>query len=179
VTKSAVSTQYMDVKEPDRTAGSELEAFDAIYERDFNFVWRMLGRLGVPHADLGDATHDVFVVLYRRWNDVDRERSLRPWLFGVARRVAAGMRAKRRELPVDVDVPAPDTGNLAKRDLVWRALDQLDDDRRVVVVLHDLEGHTGAEIAAMLGVPVNTVHSRLRLARAELVAIVRKLGGPR
>jgi RNA polymerase sigma-70 factor (ECF subfamily) len=179
VTKSAVSRQYVDVKEPDRLAGSELEAFDAIYEREFDYVWRSLGRLGVPHADLGDATHDVFVVLYRRWNVVDRERALRPWLFGVARRVAAGMRAKRRELPVDVDVRAPDGADVAKRDLVWRALDQLDEDRRTVVILHDLEGHTGARIAEMLGISVNTVHSRLRLARAELVEIVRKLGGPR
>jgi RNA polymerase sigma-70 factor (ECF subfamily) len=170
-------TQYIDVKEPDRVAGCELDAFDAIYNSEFDYVWRALGRLGVPASDLADATHDVFLVLYRRWRQVDRSRELRPWLFGVARRVASGLRAKRRELPSDIDVRAADD-DLAKRDLVWRALDQLDDNRRVVIILHDLEGHTGARIAEMLGISVNTVHSRLRLARADLVAIVRKLGGP-
>ena len=46
-----------------------------------------------------------------------------------------------------------------------------------MIVLHDMEGYTGAEIAAMLEVPVNTVHSRLRLARADLVVAVRRLRG--
>ena len=179
MTKPAGSPQYVNVKEPDRAPGSELDDFDAVYNREFDYVWRSLGRLGVPHAELDDAAHDVFLVLYRRWNDVDRSQPLRPWLFGVARRVAAGLRAKRRELPSDVEVRAPDDPNAAQRDLVWRALDQLDDDRRAVVILHDLEGHTGAQIAAMLGIPANTVHSRLRLARADLVAAVRKLGGMR
>lgn len=179
MTKPAGSPQYVNVKEPDRAPGSELDDFDAVYDREFDYVWRSLGRLGVPHDDLGDATHDVFLVLYRRWNDVDRSLPLRPWLFGVARRVAAGLRAKRRELPSDVEVRAPEDPNAAKRDLLWKALDTLDDDRRTVVILHDLEGHTGAKIAALLGIPVNTVHSRLRLARADLVVAVRKLGGPR
>jgi RNA polymerase sigma-70 factor (ECF subfamily) len=65
----------------------------------------------------------------------------------------------------------------AKRELLRKAMDTLDDDRRAVIILHDLEGHTGAEIAALLDISVNTVHSRLRLARADLVAAVRKLGG--
>ena len=179
MTKPAGSPQYTGVKGPDRLPGSELDAFDAIYDGEFDYVWRTLGRLGVPRAELDDAAHDVFVVRYRRWHDIDRSLPLRPWLFGVARRVAAGLRAKRREVLSDADVAAPDPPNAARRDLVWRALDTLDDDRRAVVILHDLEGYTGAEIAEMLAIPVNTVHSRLRLARADLLAAVRKLGGPR
>ena len=104
---------------------------------------------------------------------------MRPWLFGVARRVAADLRAKRREQPLDVEPQAhpPSDPLVAQRNLVWNALAMLDEDRRTVVVLHDLEGHTGSEIATMLEIPVNTVHSRLRLARADLLAAVRKLQG--
>ncbi len=174
MTKPARPPQYADVSEPDRPPGSGLEAFDAIYEREFDYVWRSLGRLGVPQADLADAAHEVFLVLYRRWNEVDPERPVRPWLFGVARRVAAAARRDRREAPLVVDPPAP-VPEASQRDLLWRALATLREERRVVVILHDIEGHTGAEIAALLDIPANTVHSRLRLARADLLAAVRRL----
>lgn len=176
MTKTPASTQYVGVNEPVRPPAGELAEFDAIYERDFDYVCRTLGRLGVPAGDIEDAMHEVFLVLYRRWNEVDRTRSLRPWLFGVARRHASDLRSKHRATPAPVDPPAQDPQH-AQRDLLWRALDQLDDPRRLIVILHDLEGHTGAEIAEMLDVSPNTVHSRLRLARAELTDIVRKLEG--
>jgi RNA polymerase sigma-70 factor (ECF subfamily) len=165
------------VSEPDRPPGSGLEGFNEVYDREFEYVWRSLGRLGVDQAEIPDAVHEVFLVLYRRWNDLDRKDELRPWLFGVARRIASTIRAKPRESPTDVEPAAPVDPLIAKRNLLWKALAMLDDDRRAVVVLHDLEGHTGAEISSILDIPVNTVHSRLRLARADLVQAIRKLGG--
>lgn len=179
MTKSPQSAQYPDVSEPDRPPGSELEGFDAIYEREFDYVWRCLRRLGLPEAERPDAAHEVFLVLHRRWDEIDRTRTLRPWLFGVARRVAAAARARDREPPTDAEPAAVEDPQQARRELLRRGLAELDDDRREVIVLHDLEGYTGAEIADMLDVPVNTVHSRLRLARADLLAIVRRLRGAR
>ncbi len=177
MTKPTGSAQYAGVSEPVQPPGSGLEVFDEIYEHQFEYVCRTLGRFGVPPGDLHDAAHEVFLVLYRRWNEVDVARPIRPWLFGVARRVASAARAKRREAASDVDTPSVEDPLVAQRNLLWKAMGSLDDDRRAVVILHDLEGHSGAEIAAMLAIPVNTVHSRLRLARAELLAIVRKLRG--
>jgi RNA polymerase sigma-70 factor (ECF subfamily) len=176
VTKSPSSPQYAGVKEPDRPSPKADEApFDAIYEREFDYVWRSLGRLGVPESELADAVHEVFLVLHRRWADVDKTRPIRPWLFGVARRVAAAVRVKRRELPAELDPAEAVDPIVAQRRLLWRALALLDDDRRDVVILHDLEGYSGAEIAEQLDVPVNTVHSRLRLARADLLAAVHRV----
>jgi RNA polymerase sigma factor (sigma-70 family) len=177
VTKTAIPPQYVGVSESDRPAGSGLDAFDEIYDRELDYVWRTLGRFGVPSADIQDAAHEVFLVLYRRWAEVDPERPVHRWLFGVARRVAADFRAKRREEPTQIESATSEDPLAAKRALLRRAMDALDDDRRAVIILHDLEGHTGAEIAALLEIPVNTVHSRLRLARADLVAAVRKLTG--
>lgn len=180
MTKHGSPSQYPDVSEPDQPPGAGLEAFHEIYDREFDYVWRTLGRMGVPQSDIADAVHEVFLVLCRRWNEIDRTRPMRPWLFGVARRYAADLRAKRREAPTDAEPPVPDEDpRAAQRDLVWQALDALDEDRRTVIILHDLEGHTGAEIAAQLDIPVNTVHSRLRLARADLLAAVRKLRSAR
>jgi RNA polymerase sigma-70 factor (ECF subfamily) len=177
VTKSAAPAQYGGVSETAGPPGSGLEAFDETYEREFDYVWRNLGRLGVPPGDVADAVHEVFLVLYRRWNEVDHTRPVRPWLFGVARRIAASMRRKDRETPTEIDPPNAEDPLVAQRDLLWSAMEHLDDDRRAVIILHDLEGHTGIEIAEILAVPANTVHSRLRLGRADLLVAVRKLRG--
>lgn len=179
MTKPAGSSQYRDVSEPARPPGAGLDAFDAVYEREFDYVWRTVARFGVPPGDVADGVHEVFLVLYRKWHDLERKDELRPWLFGVARRVASAMRAKRRDELADAEPVAAADPLEAKRELLYRALDALDDDRRAVIILHDLEGHTGVEIAAILDIPANTVHSRLRLARADLLAAVRKLGGAR
>lgn len=170
MTKAEASRQVVEV------SGSEPDDFDAIYQRELDYVWRTLGRLGVPPADLADAAHDVFVVVYRRWSELDPGRPVRGWLFGIARKVAAGRRRKRRELvEAEVDLPAADDPHALDRDLLWRALSTLADDRIEVIVLHDLEGYTGAELAALLDLSPNTVHSRLRLARADLLAAVERL----
>ena len=179
MTKLTSPPQYGGVSDPVRPPGAELAAFDDIYEREFDYVCRNLGRFGVAPGDLDDAAHEVFLVLYRRWHDVDLARPIRPWLFGVARRVASAERAKRRETPSLLEAASVEDPRVAQRDLVWRAMDALDDDRRAVIILHDFEGHTGAEIAAMLEIPVNTVHSRLRLAREDLLAAVHKVRGAR
>lgn len=177
MTDRASSLQYVDVKGPDQPSGGGEITFDAVYEREFDYVWRSCGRLGVPEADLADAVHDVFLVLHRRWADVDQTRPLRPWLFGIARRVAAGIGRKRREVLDEVDAQAEPVD--PARQLLWAALALLDDDRRLAVILHDLEGHSAPEVAAMLELSVNTVYSRLRLARADLAAAVAKLRGAR
>lgn len=177
MTKNPARAQYEGVTVSDRPPGAELEAFDAVYEREFSYVWKTLGRLGVPPGDIADGVHDVFLVLHQRWAELDRDRPLRPWLFGVARRVAAEARRKRAAAPIHDPSHVETTGGqrTAQRDLLWRALARLDQDRSELLVLHDIEGYTGAEIARMLDIPANTVHSRLRLARADLAAAVQLL----
>ena len=81
--------------------------FAAAYDAEFEGVWLYLRRLGVPAADVEDAVHDVFVVAHRRYATYDRTRPLRPWLLGIAFRVAAQWRRQRRR-EVDVDEPGRD-----------------------------------------------------------------------
>ena len=176
VTKTDALPQYLCM---DGSATRTADTFYAVYERELSYVWKTLGRLGVEAVELADAFHDVFVIVHRRWADIDFARPIRPWLFGIARRVAAGHRRKRRELPSDTVDGATAPAPHAERDFLWKVLGELDDDRRDVVILHDLEGYTGAEIATMLDIPANTVHSRLRLGRQDMQATVRRLRGER
>ena len=162
-------------------------AFAKVYEAELAYVWRCLRRLGVPEADLEDAAHDAFVVVHRRLDDFDPGRPLKPWLAGIAVRVAADHRRRAHRRPerpdADLDPVDPRTAGAADRRearaLLGRALEALGADRRTVLVLHDLEGLTMPEIAEGLDVPLNTLYSRLRLARRDLAAAVRHLhGGP-
>ncbi len=61
------------------------------------------------------------------------------------------------------------------KDLLMRALDELTLVKRDVFVMHDVEGMDAKDIAVLLGIPVNTVYSRLRLAREELERLTRSL----
>lgn len=159
--------------------------FETLYGREFSYVYRTLRRLGVRAADVEDLVHDVFVVVHRRLPDFDAARPVRPWLFGIAYRVASDHRRLARHVrEVGVDFPharceAPDPEARAQaaeaRDLVLEALDALDLDRRAVLVMHDIDGHAVPEIAAALDVPLNTVYSRLRIARERFEAAVRRI----
>ncbi|MBL8678735.1 MAG: sigma-70 family RNA polymerase sigma factor [Myxococcales bacterium] len=164
----------------ERAAATAVErpSFDAVYEREFDYVWTTLRRMGVAESSLADAAHDVFVVVFRRLGDFDPTRPLRPWLFGIAYRVAADRRAlayNRRESPAelpDIESDGPSAEQALdrsqRRAMVHEALAKVDENQRVVLVAHDLEERPMAEIAAELEIPVKTAYSRLRLAREAL-----------
>ncbi len=157
--------------------------FAAAYDAEFEGVWLYLRRLGVPAADVEDAVHDVFVVAHRRYATYDATRPLRPWLLGIAFRVAAQWRRQRRH---EVQVEAPDSEvadshqgpdvDFERREASSRlqaALANVDLEQRAVVVMHDLHGIAVPQIAEEFNVPLNTVYSRLRLGRAKVAAVLR------
>ena len=156
----------------------------ALYEAEYGYVERTLSRLGVRPADLADVAHDLFVVVYRQSGERDPARPVRAWLFGIALKLAANYRRRAfrsRELPAEtergIDDRAPADEQLAEaqaRAKLLAALEVLDLEHRAVIVLHDLEGAAAPEVAATLGVPLNTVYSRLRAARQKLIAHVRE-----
>lgn len=165
-------------------------AFRALYDAHAAFVWRNLRRLGVSDADVEDKVQEVFVVAHRRWTDfVDRGHGPRAWLFQIALRVASDARRHRRRHPVDPDggiaqdrasIEPPQAKEVARKqalDLLDRALSSIDLGRRAVLVLHEIEQMTAPEIAKTLEIPLNTVYSRLRVARTELEQEIARLTG--
>ncbi len=167
---------------PRESAGQAADTFRLLYEREFEYVLRTLRRLGIRQADVEDLVHDVFVVVHRRLGDYDASRPIRPWLFGIAYRVASDHRRRahvQREVGVDAPdaaCPAPGPEALAQtaeaRELVLAALGELELPFRAALVLHDLDGCTAPEIARVLEIPLNTVYSRVRLAREKFAAAV-------
>lgn len=161
--------------------------FDALYAQHIDYVWSSLRRLGVAPAHLEDTAHDVFIAAWRKLSDYDPTRPLKPWLFGIAFRVASDFRERastRREVvgeePERVD-ERPDAEALIheqqRRALVRRALEAIPLERRAVFIMHELDGAPIPEVAAALDVPLNTAYSRLRLARRDFEQEVQRLQG--
>ncbi len=154
-----------------------------VYEQQLDYLVSSLRRLGVPYSDIEDVVHEVFLVMHRRWEDYDRTRPLRPWLFGIAFRVASTHRRKgTREVLSDAydaeDLGArPDDAAAAgeTRSLLLGALRQVPLERRAVLVMHDVDELPMREIAIELGLPLFTAYSRLRKARKELEAALSRL----
>lgn len=182
VTHSSERLARTDQTEP--STPSE-HRFEEVYDQYFDFVWRSVRRLGVPANAVDDAVQDVFVVVHRRLGDFEGRSTVKTWLFGIALRVARSHRRKAARaslldpLPDDVvadgaDRPDVATESQQARDLVQRFLDGLDDEKRTVFILADLEEHTAPEIARALGIGVNTVYSRLRAARKQFESTVKR-----
>lgn len=164
---------------------AERPNFRTIFDQHFDYVWFTLRRFGVPPRDLDDLAHDVFVQVYQHLDDYDPTLPLRPWLFGFAFRLASDYRrlARHRRESFDETCEGVDGSPSAaeqvvtrqRLDLVWAALEQLDLDRRAIIVLHDVEGYSIPEVASALGIPLNTAYSRLRLARDQFAKSVQRL----
>ena len=155
--------------------------FDEVYAAHFAFVWRVLRTFGVAEVGIEDAVQDVFVVVHRRLGDFEGRAAITTWLFAIARRIASGYRRRlgtdRTEELVDDPVGTADTFAALSRAqaaaTVMSILERMDEDKRVVFALVELEQLTVPEVAKLLDVNLNTAYSRLRLARTAFELAVR------
>jgi RNA polymerase sigma-70 factor (ECF subfamily) len=152
--------------------------FRGFYDEHVALVWRALFRLGVPRADLPDAVQEVFLVAYRKLPEFEGRSKLSTWLIGICFRVASDRRRLahvRREVG-DTEAllgcgdERPGADQLIEQQERAQVLDGilalLRPEQREVFVMFELEELSGKEIAAIVGAPLKTVFSRLRLARA-------------
>lgn len=172
--------RLVSAEEPSETPTTP-GSFADVFRRHYRLVHRMLRIYGVDEASLDDAAQDVFVVVHRRWDDYDGRAAFTRWLIGIVRRVAKDYRRSARRTKERLDKvlppgsPADPEYRMAQREevaLVERFLEHLDVERREVLVLADIEGMTAPEISTMLGVNLNTVYSRLRVARQRFDAFL-------
>jgi len=161
----------------------------ALYRTHFSFVWRNLRRLRVPEPVLEDAAQDVFLVAHRRWHTYDsRWAAVETWLFGILYRVAGNYRRTHRRryawlMPwrdfedeglqgPALDAVAADFESCHELELLDRLLDCLDERKRVMLMLVDVEEMSVPEAARALGLNTNTAYFRLRTARQDFQRLV-------
>lgn len=145
--------------------------FEALYAEHHDFVRRTVQGLGVPAAAADDVTQDVFMVVHRRLPGFDHAAPVRAWIFGIARNLArkhrerSGRRAPLQLVPTEPRTPDETLAWREAAGVVERFVASLDEDKRAVFVLAELEGMTAPEVAETLSTKLNTVYSRLRAAR--------------
>lgn len=156
-----------------------------LFEAEFAYVWTCLRRLGVLAKDAEDLTHDVFLQVHAKLHLYDRTRPVRPWLFGFAYRVAADYRRRARnhreaddgaeEVAGDGPIADAVLETREEESLVQTALSTLAMDRRALLIAYEVDGAAMKDIAQVLEIPLHTAYSRLRVAREEFGAAVRRL----
>lgn len=148
------------------------------------FVWRTLRYQGVAERDLEDVSQEVFIIIFQKLAQLERSSSIRAWIYGISIRVAAGYRRRHRiqhEVLVDEvpDLAGPADSGEADRLHARRQLAQiiarLDEEKRAVFVLHELEHLEMAEIAEIVGCPVATGYSRLAAAKKQALAMLSRM----
>lgn len=156
-----------------------------VFDEHARYVWRVLRHLGVPDAELDDLCQEVFLVVHRQLPSFEGRSKLSTWLYGICVRTASDyrQRARVRYERASADAGAslvaasglePEAHVGAKHELL-RLLATLDDDKRTVLVLYEIEGLGMNEVAEIVGCPVQTAYSRLHAARAQLLAAARPL----
>lgn len=177
--------------EPTEAPTARIAGFDALYDATVDFAWRVLVRLGVPTSQIEDAVQDVYLVVHRRRDAMPPGVEPKAWVAGIAIKVAHDYRRRlHRKAPgVSLEAaahvadagahadPSALTTQRQAKELVLALLEQLEEEQRTVFVLAELEELTAPQIADITGVGVNTVYSRLRLARARFDAAVARFHG--
>ncbi|HET7540996.1 MAG TPA: RNA polymerase sigma factor [Polyangiaceae bacterium] len=160
--------------------------FRAIYERWFSDVSRWIRAMGGPEAEREDLVQDVFLVVHRRLPDFDGQ-NVAGWLYQIARHrvrdfrrllwvkhLLLGRVPLSESLSAGSASPADCLETNEKRVLLEKLLGKLNESERAAVVLFEIDGYSGEEIADIQGVPVNTVWARIHKARKKLKASLEK-----
>lgn len=158
----------------------------AVFDEHARYVLRTLRRLGVREADVEDVAQEVFVTVHRKLPEFEGRSKLRTWLHAICLRLASDHRRRAHVVreqatdgsPFDRAGQGGEDGYVSfeLRAFVRELLGTLDDDKRAVLVLYEIEGLTMREVAEALGCPLQTAYSRLHAA-LDLLRAARERSG--
>jgi len=169
-----------------RFLDGDAAAFGVLVERHERRVYNLALRMTGREEDAKDATQDAFLSALRKLRSFRGEAAFTTWLHRVTVNACYDLLRKRQRAPLlherpddeperrPEPTPSPDHADDTALSIdIQRALLQVPEDFRVVMILHDVQDLPHEEVAATLGIPVGTVKSRLHRGR---VALARALG---
>lgn len=162
---------------------------EAALRRHRGDIERWAARLGGPLVDAEDVAQEVMMVAHARLPEFRHEAQVTTWLFKTTRNIAATHRRRERTrrwlrgMPLDYAAELQAQGpsvldEMERREAaaeVYSALDRLADKYRSVVILFEIEGLSGEEIASLAGISLATVWVRLHRGRQKLKAHYQEL----
>lgn len=171
-----------------RCIAGERTAQEDFYRRYRRVVAANLYRVLHDQRDLDDLVQEVFVIAFRGLPRFRREARLSTWLYRICVNVALGKirSASRRPIPIPVASPEPEHDATAvgpetperllerqqNRERVYRVLQCMAPKKRMVLYLHEIQGHDLKEIAYLIGANPVTVRTRLFYARKEFYKLL-------
>jgi RNA polymerase sigma-70 factor (ECF subfamily) len=161
--------------------------FSELFREHAPFVYRVLRRLGVAEDAVEDVCQEVFLAVHQGLAQFEGRSSPRTWIYTIALRRAANhvkrrVRERRREAEPALLEPASGVDPAAALDrqracaLLDALLSTLDEDKRQVFVLYELEELGMREVAEIVGCPLPTAYSRLHAARSALKRVAKQRG---
>jgi len=166
-----------------------LPSFKAIYRQYFHFVWSAARRFGVKPDAMDDLVQEVFIVIHSKLDTLERPEALHSWIYGVVRRTASNHRRALRtqqaagivhdasaEAESREPTPFERVKTNADLELLASLIAELDEPKREVFELIEIDELTVPEAAEVLEIPLNTAYSRLRAARQAFEAAVVRRG---
>ncbi|HEX2979753.1 MAG TPA: RNA polymerase sigma factor [Anaerolineaceae bacterium] len=166
---------------PKTAAPVPLSSEEDLVVRYYPAVYRLAYSILGDAEDASDAAQECFIAAVRAQAKYRQEASLKTWLFAIAINACRGALRKRKvrqgfaqawssiqALVTGEPTPEEQALNLERDRLLWSAVDRLDDQHRIPVILRYVHGCSVAEIARILGIQEGTVHSRLHYARHRL-----------
>ena len=167
-----------------RCVAGDMSAWRALYDRHFPDVERLVASLGIMDAEADDICQEIFVIIYRNLARFRGEARLSTWIYRLATREAIRFARRRRLLRGLAEVFAREKRPAApadwsdseagRRHYLRQLLDRLAPERRLALVLYEIEGIPVSEIARISDCAENTVWTRLHRARTELEKIARE-----
>jgi RNA polymerase sigma-70 factor (ECF subfamily) len=167
-------------------SAGNLTALGVLYDRHHHSIRRFVLRASAGSQDTEDLVHDVFLTASRVARTYDDRAGSRPFLLGIAANLVRARRQKQarwrfaftllESAVTGILRRTPEDGASESEQLRWLdgALARLSEEKRLVLVMIELEELSGEEVATALGIPVATVWTRLHYARAELRAHLKR-----
>jgi RNA polymerase sigma-70 factor, ECF subfamily len=166
-----------------------VSSFKALYRQYFHFVWSSARRFGIPPDAMDDLVQEVFIVIHAKLDSLERPEALYSWIYGVVRRTASNYRRALRsqqaagilqdaagEAESQEPTPFERLKTNADLELLGSLIAELDEPKREVFELIEIDELTVPEAAEVLEIPLNTAYSRLRAARQAFEAAVARRG---
>ena len=159
-------------------AGSEAD-FERLYRNTYRRILGTLITMVRDRATAEDCAQETFERAYRSWNSWRPDAPVEAWLHRIAISVAISDRRHQRIRQAGEIIrrlgrpePGPDPASVAEHSDMLDAMKKLPPKQAAALVLRHYHGYSNREIAAALGVPEQTVASRLGAARKHLQAVL-------
>ena len=164
-------------------ANGDMQAFRELYERYLDQVTRTVGRYLGPGPELEDLVQEVFVEIHRSLDRVSDPETFGGWVYRVARNRAISHGRKKSNSVNFVALqafkePTNQWRRLAAREklrALYVAMDCLSEEQREAIIMYEIEGNTLQEIADRTDTSINTIASRVRRGRKQLLKIVKRV----